>query len=59
MKTVGTWQRVLIGKWVGQRWDWFVEQVEDCPVGGVPERLRQCLQVVPGSVREAKNPVTH
>ena len=43
METVGTWQGVNFGKWVGKRGDWFFEQVKDRPVGGVPERLRQSL----------------
>src|ERR1700759_1965935 len=29
METVGTWQRVSLGKRVGKSWDWFPEQVED------------------------------
>ena len=40
METVGTWQGVYFGKWVGKRRDWLFEQVEDRPVGGVPEWLR-------------------
>jgi hypothetical protein len=28
-------------------------------MGGVPEWLRQSFKLVPGSVREAKDPVTH
>jgi hypothetical protein len=36
-----------------------VEQVEDRPVGGVPKRLRQPFELIPGSVREAKDRVTH
>jgi hypothetical protein len=59
METVSTWQRVCLGKWVGKRGDWFFEQVEDRPVGGVPEWLRQSFKLVPGSVREAKDPITH
>ena len=59
METVGTWQRVYFGKRVGQRRGWFFEQVKDRPVGGVPEWLRHSFKLVPGSVREAKDPVTH
>jgi hypothetical protein len=44
---------------LGKRRDWFFEQVKDRTVGGVPERLRQSFELVPGSVREAKDPVTH
>ena len=47
------------GKWVGKRGDWLFEQVEDRPVGGVPQCLRQSFDLVPGSVREATDPVTH
>jgi len=39
--------------------DWFFGQVKDRPVGGVPKRLRQSFEFVPGSVRESKDPVTH
>ena len=35
------------------------EQVKDRPVGGVPKWLRQSFKLVPGPVREAKDPVTH
>jgi hypothetical protein len=59
METVGTWQRVCFRKRVGKSWDWFLEQVEDHLMGGVPEWLRQSFKLVPGSVREAKDPVTH
>jgi hypothetical protein len=59
METIGTWQRIYLGKRVGKRRDWLLEQVEDRPVGGVPEWLRQAFDFVPGSVREAKDPVTH
>jgi len=59
VQTVGTRQRVYFGKWVGKRRDWFFEQVEDRPMGCVPKWLRQSLELVPGSVREAKDPVTH
>ena len=44
---------------VGKRRDWLLEQVKDRPVGGVPEWLRQSFDLVPGSVREAKDAVTH
>jgi hypothetical protein len=59
VETVGTWQRVCFRKRVGKSWDWFLEQVEDHLMGGVPEWLRQSFKFVPGSVREAKDPVTH
>ena len=59
METVGPWQRVCFRKWVSKRRDWFFEQVKDRPMGGVPERLRESFELVPGPVREAKNPVTH
>ena len=59
METVGTRQRIYLGKWVGKRRDWLFEQVEDRLVGGVPEWLRQSFKLVPGSIREAKDPVTH
>jgi hypothetical protein len=59
MKTVGARQRVRFGKRLGERGDRFVEQVEDRPVGGVPQRLRQCFELIPGPVGEAENPVTH
>ncbi len=48
MKAVGVGERVLVGKRLGQRRDRFVNQVEDRPVGGVPQRLRQPLELVPG-----------
>ena len=50
---------ICFGKRVGKRRDWLFEQVKDSRVGGVPERLRQSFKLVPGSVREAKDPVTH
>jgi|HubBroStandDraft_6_1064221.scaffolds.fasta_scaffold1377047_1 hypothetical protein len=59
MKTVRTWQRVYVGKRVGKCRDWFFEQVKNRPVSGVSKRLRQSFKLVPSSVREAKNPVTH
>jgi uncharacterized protein YfaQ (DUF2300 family) len=49
----------LLQETVGKSWDWFLEQVEDHLMGGVPEWLRQSFKLVPGSVREAKDPVTH
>ncbi len=59
MEAVGTWQRVCFGKGVGRRRDWFFEQVKDRPVGGVPKWLRQPFELVPDSVREAEDRVTH
>jgi hypothetical protein len=59
MDPVRSWQRVAFGKRLGKRRDWFFEQVKDGPVGGVSKWLRQCFELVPGPVREAKNPVTH
>jgi len=59
VKTIGTWQRIYLGKRVGKRRDWLFEQVEDRPMGGVPEWLRQSFKLVPDSVREAKDPVTY
>ena len=53
------WQRIYLGKGVGKRRDWFFEQVKDRPMGGVPQWLRQSFELVPGLVREAKDPVTH
>ena len=54
METVGTWQRIYLGKRVGERRDWLFEQVKDRPVGGVPQWLRQSfklLQVLSGKRR--------
>ena len=59
METVGTWQRVYFGKWVGKGRSWFFEQVKDRPVGSVPKWLRQPFELVPGPVWEPKDPVTH
>jgi len=59
METVGTWQRVYFGKRVGKCWNWFFEQVKNRPVSSVSKWLRQSFELVPGPVREAKNPVTH
>jgi hypothetical protein len=59
MKAVGAGQRVSFGKRVGERRDWFFEQVKDCLVSSVPEWLRQFFQLVPDLVREAENPITH
>ena len=59
METVGTWQGVNFRKWLGKRRDWVFEQVKDRPVGGVPKRLRQSFELVPGPFREPKDPVTH
>ena len=58
METIGTWQRIYLGKRVGKRRDWLFEQVKDRPVGGVPEWLRQSFEVVPGPVWEPKDPLT-
>ena len=54
-----TWQRIYLRKGVGQRRDRLFAQVEDRLVGGVPKWLWQSLKLVPGSVWEAKDPVTH
>jgi hypothetical protein len=59
METVSAWQRIYLGKGVGKRRDWFFEQVKDRPVGGAPQWLRQPFELVPGSVREPKDPVTN
>jgi hypothetical protein len=59
METVGSWQRIYLGKRVGKRGDRLFEQVKDHPAGGVPKWLRQSFKLVLGSVREAKDPVTH
>jgi hypothetical protein len=53
MKAVGAGYRLLAGKRLGQRRDWFFEffeQVEDRPVSGVPQRLRKSLELVPDPV---------
>jgi hypothetical protein len=59
MKTVGAWQRIPVGKRVSKRGNWLFEQMKDRPVGGIPERLRQSFDLVPGTVWEPKDPVTH
>lgn len=59
METVRTWQRIGFGKRVGKRRDGFFEQVKNHPLSGGPKWLRQPFNLVPGSVREAKDPVTH
>jgi hypothetical protein len=59
METVGTWQGVNVGKWVGKRRHWFFEQVKNGPMGGVPQWLRESFDLVPSSVREPKDSVTH
>jgi len=59
METAGARKRVAFGKRLSQPWDWFVEQLEDRPVGSVAQWLRQCLELVPGPVGETENPVTH
>jgi hypothetical protein len=59
VEAVGTRWRVCFGKWVGKCRDWLFEQVEDGPVGGVPKRLGQSFELVPGPVGEAEDPVTH
>jgi len=59
METVGTWQRICFGKRVGKRRGWLFEQMKDRPLGGAPKGLRQSFKLVPGSVREAKDSVTH
>ena len=50
METVGAGKRVCFGERLGKRGGRFFEQVEDGPVGGVPQRLRQCFEFVPGPV---------
>ena len=59
VETIGTWQRIWLGKRVSKRGDRLVEQVKDRPVGGVPEWLRQPVKLVPGPVREPQDRVTH
>jgi hypothetical protein len=59
METVGTRQRVFRGKGVGERRDRLFEQMKDRLAGGVPKWLRQSFKFIPGSVWEAKDPVTH
>jgi len=59
MEAIGTWQRISVGKRVSKRRDWLFEQVKDRLVSGVPERLRQSFELVPGPVREPEDPVTH
>jgi hypothetical protein len=59
VETVSTRERIFFGKRVGKRRNWFFEQVKDGPVGGAPKRLRQSFELVPGPVREAKDPITH
>jgi hypothetical protein len=59
METIGTWQRISVGKRVSKRRDWLFEQVKDRLVGGIPELLRQSFELVPGPVWEPKEPVTH
>jgi hypothetical protein len=59
MEAVGTRQRVCFGKRVGKCRDWFFKQMENRPMGGVSKRLRQSFELVPGSVRETKDLVTH
>ena len=59
-EAVGTWLSAgLLRERVGKRRDWFFEQVKDRPVGGVPKWLRQSFELVPDSVREAEDRVTH
>ncbi len=58
MEAVGTWQRVYFGKRVRKYRNWFFEQLKNRPVSGVSKWLRQSFELVPGPVREAKNPVT-
>jgi hypothetical protein len=58
METVGTWQRVCLRKGVGQRRDRLFEEMKDRLVGGIPKWLRQSFKLVPGSVWEAKEPIT-
>jgi hypothetical protein len=59
METIGTWQRIAVGKRVSKRRDWLFEQVKDRLVGGVPELLRQSFELVPGPVGKPEEPVTH
>jgi hypothetical protein len=59
VETVRTRQRVYLGKRVGKCRNWFFEQLKGRPTGGVSKRLRQSFELVPGPVRETKNPVTH
>jgi hypothetical protein len=59
METIRHLAADLPRKRVGKRRDWLFEQVEDHPMGGVSKWLRQCFNLVPSPVREAKDPVTH
>jgi hypothetical protein len=57
METVGTWQRVYFGKRVRKYRNWFLDRKSPC--GQRFEVVAAVLELVPGPVREAKNPVTH
>jgi hypothetical protein len=59
MEPVGAWQRVCVGERVGKCRDWFFEQVEDRLVRGIPQRLRERFDLVPGPIREAEYTVTY
>jgi hypothetical protein len=59
VQAVGAWQGICFGERVGERRDWFIEEMEDRPVGGVAQWLRESFELVPGPVREAEDPVTH
>jgi hypothetical protein len=50
METIGTWQRIAVGKRLSKRRGWLFEQAKDRFVGGVPELLRQSFELVPGPV---------
>ena len=58
MKTGRRQAAGLLRERLGERGDRFAGQVEDRPMGGVPQWLRQSFEFVPGPVGEAENPVT-
>jgi hypothetical protein len=59
METIGAGQRISLRKGVCKRRHRLFEKMKDRLVRSVPKWLRQALNLIPGSVWEAKNPVTH
>lgn len=52
-------QRVITGERVGKSRNWLVKQVEDSALHGVPQWLRQGLDLIPGRAGKTDEAITH
>jgi hypothetical protein len=59
LQTAGAWQWICPGKGIGERGGRVFEKVKDRPVGSTSKRPRKSFELIPGPVRETKDPITH